>query len=129
MVLMVARAAAELVMVLHFGVLLFLVVGGFIAWRWRAVIYAHLVIAFWGCLIVTFPLDCPLTSVENFFRERAGMPVLSTGFIDTYIDGVLYPEALAGAVQLLVGAIVVTSWVGYHRKWRTEAHRVSTTEH
>lgn len=106
-------------MVLHFGVLLFLIVGGFLAWRWRGAIYAHLAIALWACLIVTFPLDCPLTTAENFFRERAGMPILMTGFIDTYIDGVLYPESLAGAVQLLVAAIVATSWVGYHRRWRS----------
>lgn len=115
-------------MVLHFGVLAFLIVGGFLAWRWRGAIYAHLAMALWACLIVAFPLDCPLTSAENFFRERAGMPILTTGFIDTYIDGVLYPQALAGAVQLLIAVVVLTSWIGYHRHWRTErgsaAHQI-----
>jgi hypothetical protein len=122
----VARAAAELVMVLHFAVLLFLLVGGFFAWRWKAVLYAHLAMAAWAALIVAFPLSCPLTFAENFFRERAGMPVLRTGFIDTYIDGVLYPDRVAHLVQVLVGAIVLVSWAGLYLRWRGERR---TTTH
>ncbi|WP_433266537.1 DUF2784 domain-containing protein [Actinosynnema sp. CS-041913] len=115
---MVARALAELVVVVHFGVLLFLVVGGFLAWRWPRLIYPHLAMAAWGLLVVTFPLDCPLTWLENTFRAASGQPALATGFIDTYIDGVLYPESAAGTVQLLVGLVVVGSWAGYYLKRR-----------
>ncbi|CAL9665977.1 hypothetical protein SUDANB95_07205 [Actinosynnema sp. ALI-1.44] len=116
---MVARALAELVMVLHFGVLVFLVVGGFLAWRWPRLVWFHVAMAVWGTLIVTFPLDCPLTWLENAFRSAAGQEPLATGFIDTYIDGVLYPESAAGTVQLVVALCVVVSWVvGYHVKRR-----------
>jgi len=118
---MVARAFAELVMVLHFGVLIFLVVGGFLAWRWPRLIYPHLAMAAWGLLVVTFPLACPLTWLENEFRAAAGGPELSAGFIDTYIDGVLYPESAAQTVQLVVGFAVVVSWVGFHLRRRAEA--------
>ena len=45
-----ARFLAEAVMTLHFAVLAFLLVGGFVAWRWRGVIYAHLAIGAWAVL-------------------------------------------------------------------------------
>ncbi|MEU5696004.1 DUF2784 domain-containing protein [Actinosynnema sp. NPDC020468] len=112
-------ALAELVMVLHFGVLVFLVVGGFLAWRWHRVLYPHLVMAGWALLIVLFPVSCPLTWLENVFREAGGLPPLAAGgFIDTYIDGVLYPESAAGVVQLFVGVAVLTSWTGLYLRRR-----------
>ncbi|ONI82290.1 hypothetical protein ALI22I_39910 [Saccharothrix sp. ALI-22-I] len=117
---MVARALAELVMVVHFAVLVFLVVGGFLAWRWPRVLYFHLAMATWGLLVVLFPIACPLTWLENTFRVAAGRPELASGFIDTYIDGVLYPDSAARLVQVLVGVIVLTSWAGYHLKRRVE---------
>lgn len=117
---MVARAFAELVMVVHFAVLLFLLVGGFLAWRWPRLLYFHLAMATWGVLVVLFPIACPLTWLENRFRAAAGQPELRIGFIDTYIDGVLYPDSAARLVQVVVALVVVTSWVGYYLKRRDE---------
>jgi len=122
---MVSQALAELIMTVHFAVLVFLIVGGFLAWHWRGLIYPHLAMATWGLLVVAFPLNCPLTAAENYFRVRAGQPELVDGFIDHYIDGVLYPQAAAGAVQLLVGVLVVGSWTGYYLRWRGERHAES----
>ncbi|MEU4801659.1 DUF2784 domain-containing protein [Actinosynnema sp. NPDC023587] len=123
---MVALALAELVVVLHFGALLFLVVGGFLAWHLPRLIYPHLAMASWGVLVVAFPLDCPLTWLENTFRTAAGQPELTGGFIDTYLDGVLYPESAAPAVQLAVALTVVGSWVGYGLKRRTSPRSTET---
>ncbi|MET1074770.1 MAG: DUF2784 domain-containing protein [Umezawaea sp.] len=119
---MVSQALAELIMIVHFAVLVFLIVGGFLAWHWRGVIYPHLAMATWGILVIAFPLNCPLTAAENFFHARAGQPELADGFIDHYIDGVLYPQSAAGAVQLLVAVVVLGSWTGYYLKWRGERH-------
>ena len=128
---MVARALAELVMVVHFAVLVFLVVGGFLAWLRPKVLYAHLAMAAWGLLIVLFPIACPLTWLENELRVAAGQPRLESGFIDTYIDGVLYPDSAARLVQVLVAVVVLVSWRGYYvrrrgaqgSRTRTEARR------
>ncbi|MFD9739401.1 DUF2784 domain-containing protein [Umezawaea sp. NPDC059074] len=119
---MVSQALAELIMVVHFAVLVFLITGGFLAWHWRGLIYPHLAMATWGILVVAFPLNCPLTAGENFFRARAGQPELVDGFIDHYIDGVLYPQSAAPVVQLLVGVVVLGSWTGYYLRWRGERH-------
>lgn len=115
---MVARALAELVMVVHYGVLVFLVVGGFLAWRWPRVLYFHVAMAAWGLLVVVFPIACPLTWLENVFRSAAGQQPLASGFIDTYIDGVLYPESAARLVQVVVALVVLVSWVGHYLRRR-----------
>ncbi len=107
-----AGLLAEAVMLLHFAVLAFLLAGGFLAWRWRWVIYPHLALAAWAVLSIATPTICPLTSWENHFRAAAGLPVLQTGFIDHYIDGVWYPESASVAVQLVLGVVVVVSWAG-----------------
>ncbi|KOX35083.1 hypothetical protein ADK67_00795 [Saccharothrix sp. NRRL B-16348] len=125
---MVARASADLVMVVHFAVLVFLVVGGFLAWRWPKVLYFHLAMATWGLLIILFPLACPLTWLENELRTAAGQPQLVSGFIDTYIDGVLYPDSAARLVQVLVALVVLVSWFGYYLKRRVDQTTPTPTE-
>ena len=57
---------------------------------------------------------CPLTQLEHRSRVAAGQQGLApTGFIDTYIQDVMYPAALNGQVLLLVACLVVASWVGF----------------
>lgn len=112
-------------MVVHFAFVVYVVVGGFLAWRWPRTIVAHLFAAGWGLVIIVFSLICPLTPLEDHFRRKAGEQGLQTGFIDTYIEGVLYPERYVEEVRLAVAAAVVISWVGllarYRRHRRTKA--------
>ncbi|MGZ3141738.1 DUF2784 domain-containing protein [Lentzea chajnantorensis] len=114
---------AGAVVLLHFAVLAFLLAGGFLAWHWRRLIYPHLALAAWAVLSLAVPTVCPLTTWENDLRAAAGMPVLETGFIDHYIDGVWYPESASTVVQLVLGAVVVVSWAGFAASART-ARRV-----
>lgn len=119
-----ARFFAEAVMLLHFVVLAFLLVGGFLAWRWRWVIYPHVAMGMWAVLSLSTPIICPITVWENHFRGLAGMPLLETGFIDHYIDGVWYPESASTLVQLVLGSIVIVSWIGFYAGGRA-ARRLS----
>ncbi|HEY8373219.1 MAG TPA: DUF2784 domain-containing protein [Pseudonocardiaceae bacterium] len=114
-----AAALADATMVLHFVVLAYIVFGGFLVWRWRRAIWPHLLAAAWGAAIVVVePLECPLTYVENHFRALAGDEALSGGFIDTYIEGVLYPERHAGLAQASAALVVALSWLGAYLRWR-----------
>jgi hypothetical protein len=104
---------ADGVMVLHFAFLLYVIFGGFLAWRWPRAIVPHLFVAAWGALIILFNVDCPLTHLEDFFRARAGEPALQpSGFIDTYIEGVLYPQEYIELARALAAAVVLASWLG-----------------
>lgn len=65
------RLLADATMVAHFAYLVFAVLGGLLAWRWRKV-EAHLFAAGWVVLVTSTPLHCPLTYAENRLRRRAG---------------------------------------------------------
>jgi hypothetical protein len=111
---------ADLTMAAHFGYLLYVVVGGFVAWRWPMPIVAHFMAVAWGGLAVAFSWDCPLTVLENDLRRRAGEPDLGDkGFIATYLTGQVYPEEHLGLVRFGAGLIVALSWVGFVVMWRS----------
>lgn len=107
------RLVADSVMLVHFGFLVFVVVGGYLAWRWPRLIWAHLAAAAWGLATVVFSIRCPLTDVEDWARQRAGQARLSgTGFIDHYVENVIYPERYTRELQVLVALVVTVSWLG-----------------
>ncbi|WP_067477256.1 DUF2784 domain-containing protein [Nocardia amamiensis] len=111
---MLYRLLADATAAAHFAFVAYVVVGGFLAWRFPRTIWLHLVAAGWGFSTIVFGLECPLTHVENWARERADQARLpSSGFIDHYITGVLYPEDALGLVRSLAAVLVVVSWIGY----------------
>lgn len=105
-------------MVVHFAFVVYVVVGGFLAWRWPRTILLHLVAAGWGLLITVFALACPLTWLEDRLRRRAGEQGLPGGFIDTYIEGVLYPQRFVMEVRAAAAVLVLIAWVGLLIRWR-----------
>jgi hypothetical protein len=113
------RLLADATAGVHFLFIAYLVVGGFAAWRWRWTIWTHIAAVAWGFSTILFAVDCPLTYLETWARERggeAGLP--STGFIAHYITGVLYPRSALDLVRVLVVLLVAISWVGYVRLGR-----------
>lgn len=112
------RVLADLVIVLHYGFLLYLVVGGFLAVRRPRTIWLHALAAIWGSLIIITRVPCPLTAAQNYFREQDGLPPLRAGFIQLYVRGTIYPARLEVAVQILVALIVAMSWIRFARRRR-----------
>ena len=88
---MLYRLLADAVMLAHFGFLVFLALGGFLAWRHPRVLVLHIAAVGWAALSVA-GMDCPLTAWEDDLRRLAGEPGLPRGFIDTYLTGVVYPR-------------------------------------
>jgi small-conductance mechanosensitive channel len=115
------RVLAGAVLATHFAYLGYLVLGGFLAWRWVWTVWPHTLAALWGVLVVGLSLSCPLTWAENWARRRAGEPPLAGGFIDRYITGVLYPAQYTAVVRVLVALVVIGSWVGVYLRWRRAA--------
>ncbi|TSD97533.1 DUF2784 domain-containing protein [Gordonia rubripertincta] len=114
------RVLADGIAVLHMMFLLYVLFGGFIAWRWPRTILLHLVAVAWGIASVVLGLECPLTDAENWARHQAGERGLPpTGFVDNYLTGVIYPESALGLVRGLVAVLVVVSWVGLWWRVRT----------
>ena len=112
------RFLVDATVVFHLAFVAYVVVGGFLAWRWPRTIWIHVAAVVWGVIAVSV-LDCPLTLLENWARARAGMAGLpSTGFIDHYLTGVLYPRHLLAEVRALIAVVVLASWIGYFVRGR-----------
>jgi Protein of Unknown function (DUF2784) len=105
--------AADVVMLAHVTFLLYVALGGFLAWYRPWLIVPHAAAATWGLLSATVGMRCPLTAWEDAARRHAGEHGLSRGFVDTYLTGVVYPADRLLEAQLLVASIVLVSWVGY----------------
>ncbi len=103
-----------LVVALHFAFLGYVVVGGFLAVRWRRTMWLHVPAVIWGIAIGTKRVDCPLTCVERWARGRAGMaPLPPDGFIAHYVTGFIYPVGWVAGVELATFAVVAVSWALY----------------
>jgi Protein of Unknown function (DUF2784) len=117
------RELADGVAGLHYAFMAFLVVGGFLAWRWRWLIWVHVVAVVWAVLIVTTHIPCPLTALQNHLREMAGQRPLSDSFINLYIRGTFYPEGQQPLAQAVLGMVVLASWIGFQRRRRGRTPR------
>lgn len=111
------------ILVLHFAYVAYVVFGGFLAWRWPHAIWPHLVALGWGILIVLGLVNCPLTWAENWARQRAGEVVPTSGFVDRYLENVIYPPRYVNEARAVVALVVLVSWVGAYLRWRSRAAR------
>src|SRR2546422_3756085 len=88
---MVYRVLADCVVLVHAAFVAFVVLGGFLAWRWRAVVLLHVPCALWGIAIEYGGWGCPPPPPENLLRERAGLEGDRGGFVEHYVIPALYP--------------------------------------
>ena len=117
------RLLADLVLALHFGIVVF-VVGGLVlvvvgnwcglrfvnGWWFRL---AHLVAI--GIVVAQawFGVVCPLTTLESWLRTQAGGAGYETSFIEHWVGRALYYDAPAWvftATYSLFAAAVVAVW-------------------
>ena len=117
------RWLLDAILTVHFGYLAYLVVGGFLAWRWPRAYWPHLVASVWAVLIVLNAVDCPLTIAENWTRARMGEQVPTSGFIDRYVTGVLYPARYLVEARIVVALVVAIAWAGAFWLWRVRRRR------
>lgn len=123
---MLYRLLADGLVLVHFGFVLFVVLGGLLVLRWPRLVWLHLPAAAWGFAIEVFGWLCPLTSFENDLRRRAGLAGYEGGFIEHYILPVLYPPGLTRETQWLLAAIVLLiNAVVYTIFWRRRARKPS----
>ena len=99
--------AADAVVILHFGFVLFVVAGGLLVFRWRWIMLLHLPAVVWGVLLEFRGWLCPLTHLELRLRVASGQAGYSGGFVEHYILPVLYPAELDKTMQIAIGTFVI----------------------
>ncbi len=104
---MIDAVIADLIMILHFLFITFVVIGGFAVMRWSWIALLHLPAAVWGVLIELLNWTCPLTPLEAGYRQAAGQAGYNGGFIEHYLMPLIYPSGLTRTVQFTLAAIVL----------------------
>ncbi len=101
------RLAADALVVIHLGFILFVLFGGLLLLRWPRLLWLHLPAVAWGATVEFFHLLCPLTPWENQLRRAAGDAGYEGGFIEHYLIPLIYPAGLTPQIQLWLGGVVV----------------------
>ena len=126
------RALADFVVLTHLAFIVFALLGGLIALRWRWMPWVHLPAAFWGAVVAGFGCYCPLTPLENSLRRSSGSAEYSGGFIEHYIVPIIYPTELTREFQVFLGFVMlVINLAIYLWVWRRlrmiDAQKISRT--
>lgn len=104
---MLYRLLADALVVLHGAFVLFVVFGGLLVlWKTRLA-WLHIPAALWGTYIEFTGKICPLTPLENHFRQLAGERGYAEGFIEHYLIPLMYPDGLTQDIQTMLGLVVL----------------------
>lgn len=113
------RFFADVLVVLHFLFILFVVAGGILVLHRPRLAILHLPAVIWGAAVELCGWICPLTPLENYFRRLAGGAGYSGDFIEHYLIPLIYPENLTIGMQYVLGALViVVNLIFYFIIWR-----------
>jgi hypothetical protein len=119
---------ADMVLVVHLAFVVFVLCGGLLTLKWRWIAWLHLPAAAWGAVVEFTGWICPLTPLENWFREQDGETPYRSDFIAQYLLPVLYPEDLTRDLQLLLGAgVVILNAAVYWWLWRETQRKTELT--
>ena len=91
---------ASAVAVLHAAVVLFMLTGALLAWRWPRLVRLHAPVALAVLAVNLAGAPCPLTRLELALRERAGAPLYDDGFLGHVLFGPLGLDVRSTAVQV-----------------------------
>ena len=104
---MIYRWLADGVVLLHGAFVAFVMLGAFLALRWRRLVWLHVPVAIWGVFIEYAGWICPLTPLEKHLRARAGQSGYSGDFIEHYLLRALYPNGLTRTTQWILGSVAL----------------------
>ncbi|MCD4804073.1 MAG: DUF2784 domain-containing protein [Desulfobacterales bacterium] len=106
---MLYRFLADAIIIIHLIFILFVILGGLLALRNKRWSIVHLPAVIWAAAIEFKGWICPLTPLENWFREKGGNAIYQGDFIEHYLLPIIYPADLTRGLQIFFGlsAIII----------------------
>lgn len=100
---------ADFILILHLCFIIFVIVGGIFIFVKPRLAWIHLPMVLWAALVNFMGWVCPLTPLENFYREAERQPEYNSSFIEQYLTPVIYPNSLGDQLGTILG-ISVLAW-------------------
>ena len=131
---MVFAVLALVTVLFHLAFILFVVFGGFLVARRPRLAPVHLACAAWGAYVALANRICPLTPLENWFRQRGGGSGYSGDFLEHYLLAIVYPTGLTASTQRALGVAVIVlnagvyAWILRARRGRASSATVTPPE-
>jgi hypothetical protein len=112
-------ALATDVLLLHALFIAWVIFGALLT-RSRPILrWLHIVSLIWGVLTELLPWPCPLTLLENWLEQKAGVEPYQGGFLLHYLDKLVYPDISATTLTVAGVAICTFNLVLYGRQaWK-----------
>jgi hypothetical protein len=82
---------AVLVLIVHLLFIGWVLLGWLLTRRRAWLRWAHIASLVYGMVIETAPWPCPLTWLENYFLQRAGIAPYREPFLVHYLEATVYP--------------------------------------
>ena len=101
------RILADVVAVFHLAVVLFMLTGGLLAWRWPRLVWVHAPVALVILAINLAGAACPVTDLELHLRRLAGEAGYADGFIAHYLVDPVHSAGLTPGVRMIIYAIAI----------------------
>lgn len=98
---------ADIVLFAHLAFILFVMGGGLLLLRWPRMVWLHLPALIWAVFVEVSSCLCPLTPLENYFRDLAGGDMYRGDFIAQYLLPLIYPAGLTPKIQLVLAGVVI----------------------
>jgi hypothetical protein len=117
---------AIFVLLAHVLFILWVIFGAFLT-RTRPVLqWLHIGSLVWGMLTGVFCYVCPLTLLENWLEQRAGIEPYQGGFVLHYLDKLVYPDLPNWALTSAAAVVCTLNFTYYARQFWI-GHRRQTT--
>ena len=101
------RLAADAVLLLHLGFILFVALGALFALRWRWLVFVHLPAAAYGVAVELGGWVCPLTPLEMALHDRALAAGVGPSGFSRLVEALIYPAGLNREFQFLLAALLL----------------------
>lgn len=119
---------AVCVLLLHALFIVWVVFGAFVTRSRPLLRWLHIISLIWGILTELTPWPCPLTLLENWLEQKAGVEPYQGGFLLHYLDRLVYPDI--SATVLTVAGVVVCAFnlaIYGRRAWRVRSQNQRRT--
>jgi len=98
---------ADLVIVLHLLFILFAIFGGLLVLKKRWIAFLHIPAVLWGGFVNVTGGICPLTPLEVSHQIASGQEGYEGGFIEHYLEPIVYMSGTSRTLELSLGIVVV----------------------